>query len=462
MEKLKNIHLKQLVGIGVFALVALLILAVTQAGTTKGKVYLEARGSSSVALKTDSNASGTNYIEFGNSTGGGGLAKRTDFPIRNTAIDSRTQYVNTPSDQIPRSEFIQPRAGLQGATWGLGNFVGTSKQLGQFTTQCTFSHYAYDDPIVFPGEKGAAHLHMFFGNTLANADSTYDSLLNSGSSTCNGLEGNRTAYWAPAVFDADGNLRIPTNIELYYKSHSGGGGGVNLTNNDFPDNLAFIGGDASGAGIRDAAIGNVSEWGCYNGAITANQNRVVINLGRQIPNCPAGYQLLNHIYMPYCLRGDANDSINNTSQLSYPPGGYWSGSCPGGTTELTAVEVFIVYGAEDRTPITNNWFIASDVQADGSIKPGGTTSHTDWFGAWNRELFSGIFEGCISRLAWCYWDTIGPNEALKRITHYGPNGAASQYYYNGRKTIPAEEVSRLLCPKDTYTKASDAANCENP
>ena len=35
--------------------------------------------------------------------------------------------------------------------------------------ECRASHAAADDPIVFPGRPGAAHLHEFFGNQTTNA-----------------------------------------------------------------------------------------------------------------------------------------------------------------------------------------------------------------------------------------------------------------------------------------------------
>ena len=44
--------------------------------------------------------------------------------------------------------------------------------IGAFRTSCTFSHMNYDDAIVFPGLKGASHLHAYFGNTGANYAST--------------------------------------------------------------------------------------------------------------------------------------------------------------------------------------------------------------------------------------------------------------------------------------------------
>ena len=454
-------------GLALFVVVSLLFVAGVSA--VNGTVPVRLSGDN-VTLVDSASAEGGEYIQFGSTGGGegpietGGLASRQDFPFRNTNVDARTQWVNTPSADIPRSEFLEPggRTSIHSASHGTGNFVGTNKQLGQFVTQCAFSHFAYDDPIIFPGQPGVAHLHMFFGNTLTNAHSTYDSLLNNGSSTCAGLEGNRTAYWAPAVFDADGNVRIPSNITLYYKSHSGGANGQNLAQAVFPENLGFIGGAPDGNAYNDPMVGRVSKWDCYGGIVTGGANQVTSGTGPTIPNCPPGYWLRNHIFMPYCLSGDADDAINNTSQLQYPPAGFWSGACPAGTVELPAIEVFIEYASNNREAITNDWYISSDVQPDGSILQGGITGHTDWFGAWNRDLFQGISDNCISTLAWCYFGTINANEAIKRVSHFGiPDGAGSYVAHTGSNIVPAGDLSRALCPGDSFNTAADAAYCDS-
>jgi Domain of unknown function (DUF1996) len=49
-------------------------------------------------------------------------------------------------------------------------------QKDRFTVTCEFSHRSADDPIVFPGQIGAAHSHDFFANRSTSADSTYESL----------------------------------------------------------------------------------------------------------------------------------------------------------------------------------------------------------------------------------------------------------------------------------------------
>ena len=47
---------------------------------------------------------------------------------------------------------------------------------GVVSIGCTFSHAAADDPIVFPAQPGAAHMHNFLGNRSTDAFSTLDSL----------------------------------------------------------------------------------------------------------------------------------------------------------------------------------------------------------------------------------------------------------------------------------------------
>src|SRR5690606_38523679 len=83
-----------------------------------------------------------------------------------------------------------------------------SSGVGEFRVNCYYSHMSFDDPIVFPGKTRATHLHTFFGNSGANANSTTDSILNSGGSTCTGGTVNRTGYWVPSVIDTRTNAPV--------------------------------------------------------------------------------------------------------------------------------------------------------------------------------------------------------------------------------------------------------------
>ena len=43
---------------------------------------------------------------------------------------------------------------------------------GNFAVACPYSHSLMDDPIVYPGQPGASHMHDFFGNVATDAFST--------------------------------------------------------------------------------------------------------------------------------------------------------------------------------------------------------------------------------------------------------------------------------------------------
>lgn len=76
------------------------------------------------------------------------------------------------------------------------------RRLGALAVECAPPHRSLDDPIVFPGESAAAHLHEFFGNVATDADSTYDSL-QLGETSCD-QPLDRVAYWVPALLDPMG------------------------------------------------------------------------------------------------------------------------------------------------------------------------------------------------------------------------------------------------------------------
>lgn len=367
--------------------------------------------------------------------------KFTEWPIRNTNMDGRQQFVSTPASQLGLNNFVEgsDRAIALGA-------VAANKSLGQFRTQCSFSHFNYDDALVHPGKPGAAHLHMYFGNTQANASSTYRSLLDSGSSTCNGFEGNRSAYWIPAVFDASGSVRIPSRIELYYKSHDGSQSIVKKP----PEGLGMVAGQA--------ATNPYVEWGCQEtGAQGTNLNRPVQQLQNTIPACSKTATLLAHIKFPQCLSGTITPTSGNaTSQMQYPNGGYYSKNCPGGSQYITSIEFFIAWNPDNHDGNTSNWWLSSDVRPDGTRAPNGSTLHGDWFGGWNPQLMDKIHANCIARLAECSWDLVDSNQRLKWIEHYGAKNSAS---YTGPRAIPASEISQKLCPGDSFSRPEDAAMC---
>jgi hypothetical protein len=84
-----------------------------------------------------------------------------------------------------------------------------------FAVRCAFSHRNSDDPIVHPGEEGAAHSHDFFGNTSTKFDSTYQSMRAAGT-TCTRPE-DTGAYWIPTV-SWNGQELTPFRAVFYYRA----------------------------------------------------------------------------------------------------------------------------------------------------------------------------------------------------------------------------------------------------
>ena len=85
---------------------------------------------------------------------------------------------------------------------------------GAFRVVCDYTHMAFDDPIVYPGQPGASHLHTFFGNTRTSAASTSSSVANTGNSSCHGGIANRSSYWVPTLLDAQKKPILP--IRCYH------------------------------------------------------------------------------------------------------------------------------------------------------------------------------------------------------------------------------------------------------
>ena len=184
---------------------------------------------------------------------------------------------------------------------------------GSFRTVCSPTHMSYDDPIVFPDEPGAAHLHTFFGNAGANAYSTTDSLLNTGNSSCRGGILNRSAYWVPSMIDTRTNTAVMPrhDSDFYYKT---GFDGVSPGEvKPFPIGLRMIAGDARNTSPNsDSRVG----FECHSNPEMR---------GSEIQNCAVGDQLVQVIFFPQCWDDEHLDSRDHKSHMAYPDVGV---GCP--------------------------------------------------------------------------------------------------------------------------------------
>jgi len=356
---------------------------------------------------------------------------------RNTLFDDN-RYRNVPMRDIAVSDLT-----VNSDIYNEGLLDTTNS--GYFRVKCEVSHFAYDDPIVYPGQPGRAHLHMFFGNTAANAYSTFDSLLNSGTGTCNGEDLNRTSYWVPALLDSQGNALIPDQIMVYYKNDNFRLNGANELVSPFPDNLRMIAGNG---GATSPQTGFTGDWEAQPAisfscgpAYNSNDRRQAL-----IPDC---YGSENHLEMqiafPQCVNEAAGTYRPDQSHVSYSENGYYGVRCPAShPTDISSIMYRIFFSADAYGGSLTDLHLSSDIKMD-RILPGGTTAHADWFGAWHPDAVAEWVENCNNTQADCETGLLGRNPAVSLVLR------KRGFYPSNYRALASELVK--LCPGKSYDPA---------
>ncbi|MEY4510424.1 MAG: hypothetical protein RLZZ450_2546 [Pseudomonadota bacterium] len=273
--------------------------------------------------------------------------------------------------------------------------------IGDFRTVCSYSHMNYDDPIVFPGKPGASHLHTYFGNSLANASTTDVSLANTGNSTCRGGIANRSAYWVPALLDAQGRPVAPIESNFYYKSGYNGIPAAQIK--PFKTGLRMLAGSAkfspSSGGTQAHAY-----WICEDYSAGLNHEA-------GIPDCAGngGGHTIMYLDFPQCWDGvhlqttDADPKVQ--THVAYPE----NGKCPAGWVAIPHIEYKVEY---DLAPGSKrDWRLASDMYE--ANQPGGYSVHGDYFGGWKQDVLNTFVKNCTSRAGVdCHSDLLGDGTSI--------------------------------------------------
>lgn len=290
---------------------------------------------------------------------------------------------------------------------------------GILRINCDFAHSSYDDPIVFPGQAGAAHLHRFYGNTLLDETSDTQSLFTSGESTCQGNSLNRSAYWIPALlapmYDSENGERVlnaqgepdwqavPAVVgnddeahEIFYYS-----AGVDDLDSiqSIPLGLKMIAGNHMGQPDMQQDT-SIVRWHCQSWESSDASNP---QWSTSIPECIAPDRVRMDIFFPSCWNGVDLDSSNHKSHMAYPldsngPAGM---VCPE-THPVPIIRVSFhyafgvkpeVYDPSSRS--SRGWRLASDMYEVSTQAPGGMSLHGDWFNAWYPEALQAVLDHCI-------------------------------------------------------------------
>ncbi len=310
-------------------------------------------------------------------------------------------------------------------SWGTGETPASAAPdvVGAFRFICNPSHELRDDPVVFPGQAGKSHLHQFFGNTLANAHSTYQSLRTSGASTCNSPL-NRSAYWMPAMLNGKGGVVRPDFISVYYKrlpESSPSCQRMGKTCVALPRGLRFVFGYDM---INGAPKTGAGYFNCQGPTATSGHFTDIVEAAK---HCGVGNQLGAIITAPSCWDGKNLDSADHRSHIAYTSYGDWGyEKCP--ATHPYVIPAFTMgvwytvdadldtSGTWDRSKPT--WHLASDEMPGMPVMRPGSTFHADWFGAWDDGAMKMWTDNCINKLLSCNGGDLGNGKQLKMFAGF--------------------------------------------
>ncbi len=267
---------------------------------------------------------------------------------------------------------------------------------GSFRTTCDFAMMSFDDPIVFPNQPGASHLHAFFGNTAVRASTTATSVASTGGSTCIGGIANRTGYWVAALVDTlTGDVQIPDLGIFYYKS------GYNMepaSIQPFPVGLRMIAGDKTATSAQPN-----TNWSC--------RDRYAGDFAYIPTNCPSGDFVRMEVQFPQCWDGVNLDSPDHKSHMAFPISRNLplKSSCPSThPIPLPAITEKFDYPVTGKFPA--RWRLTSDMYS--STLRGGFSAHADWMNGWVPSVMQTIVTKCINKSVDCLVGNIGDGTEL--------------------------------------------------
>ena len=230
---------------------------------------------------------------------------------------------------------------------------------------------APDDPIVYPGQPGASHQHVFSGNKSVNASSTLASL-EAGTSSCL-LTQDKASYWMPELYTS-GKVNTPFHARAYYRA------GSLKTLSHIPHGLRMIAGNAKATSPQSSSIAG---WQCR----TVSPDTVAIGKQATIPTCASADLLEGSVVFPNCWDGVNLDSADHKSHMSYSSSDNCDAAHPVHIPQLTL--------AYRYTPGTTN--SGSYLSALNS----GLTLHADFFNAWDQKTLDALVDRCINSGVHC-------------------------------------------------------------
>ena len=266
---------------------------------------------------------------------------------------------------------------------------------GAFRIVCKPSHMSNDDPIVYPGQQGAAHHHTFFGNTSTNYNSDLSAMATTGNSTCNGGIMNRTAYWVPSMIDTTNGTPIAPDFAIFY--YKTGYADSKDTFTPPPKGLRMIAGNPNATSEATSA----SRFTCL---APEGVTKPFYGWTASIPQCAVGDSLQMAVLFPQCWDGINLDSPDHHSHMAYPAAGTGS-TCPKTHPVLIPEIGLNLSYLITATGLSKNWRLSSDNYS--SNLPAGYSAHGDWVNGWDEDTMKAIVKNCLQPFKDCHAHLLG-------------------------------------------------------
>jgi hypothetical protein len=257
---------------------------------------------------------------------------------------------------------------------------------GQFKIGCGGPvRSAPDDPIVKPGQPGAAHNHEFYGNRSVDAFSSLATMVRAATECAEhgaGDPGDTAGYWHPTLY-ANGVRRPATESDFYYDTQSEKMGPIR----PFPPGLKMLAGDHMAQGPQGT---DVVYWGCGNGGSTSKVDRP--------PQCERDDDGLTlHITFPDCWNGLTLDSPDHKSHVAYS---YEDDDdvhrCPR-SHPVSIPRLTMVFEWDDFYPDPASLSLSS-----GSVH----TMHADFWNTWDQARLAQLVRMCVDASRKCSSDDV--------------------------------------------------------
>lgn len=264
---------------------------------------------------------------------------------------------------------------------------------------CEASHFNYDDMILYPGDPGKSHLHQYFGNTLADGNSTYNSLRTTGNGSCQGYAINRSAYWQPAM-RTDDKVVVPRWGNIYYKNANP----VESNAVRLPRGLQWIGGmnihdqnyyaDRLPSGYQLVGTGDGRKgWRCMTNG--SGQFKYLRELdGTPTFTCPDGGQVELEMIGPQCWDGARVTTANGRDHMAYRIRRSSTGQeeCP--ATHPWKIPSFTYKVVYTVGPEFSEWRLDSDNMPGMQQFRPGESMHFDFAEGWEDSFLEAFLRLC--------------------------------------------------------------------